>query len=49
MPIWAYVWSDNLDRMRKLVTDEQPFLTKEAEQERQRMLAVAGAQKPGQR
>lgn len=40
-----YIWSENPEWMRKFMTNEQPFLSLEAEQERLRMLAKARAQK----
>ena len=40
-----YRWSASTDWMDKFMTDEQPFLTDEAEEARQKTLAKARAQK----
>ena len=40
-----YVWAEHTDWMRKFMTEEQPFLSAKAEEERQRLLDEARAQK----
>jgi hypothetical protein len=40
-----HVWSESRDWMRLIFTDDQPFLSEEAEQRRQRELAEARAQR----
>ena len=40
-----YRWSQSTEWMEKFMTDEQPFLTDEAEQARQEVIAKAKAQK----
>ena len=40
-----YVWSENQDWMRLIFSDEQAFLTEEAEAHRQATLAMAKSQK----
>jgi len=41
-----YVWSENTAWMEKFMTDEQPFITEEAEIKRQELLQKAKKQKP---
>jgi hypothetical protein len=41
-------WSDNRDWMEKFMTDEQPFISEDAEAKRQELLEKARKQKAGQ-
>ncbi len=43
-----YLWSGNQEWMEKFMTDEQPFLSDEAEARRQELLKKAREQKAGQ-
>jgi D-proline reductase (dithiol) PrdB len=43
-----YVWSESRAWMEKFMTDEQPFVSEEAEAQRQELLRKAREQKAGQ-
>jgi D-proline reductase (dithiol) PrdB len=43
-----YVWSGNSDWMKKFMSDEQPFISEDAEAKRQEMLIKAREQKARQ-
>ena len=43
-----YIWSDNRVWMEKFMTDEQPFISEDAEARRQDLLKKAREQKAGQ-
>ncbi len=43
-----YVWSDSKEWMEKFMTDEQPFISEEAEAKRQELLQKAREQKAKQ-
>ena len=42
-----YTWSDSREWMEKFMTDEQPFISEDAEERRQEMLQKARQQKAG--
>ncbi|UCE64625.1 MAG: hypothetical protein JSU59_05690 [Nitrospirota bacterium] len=43
-----YSWSDSREWMEKFMTDEQPFISEDAEKRRQELLEKARKQKAGQ-